>query len=155
MTRAGFTFFGVECPECGSILTSSRRAGLDGAGQRIRVRQCRTCEHRFNTVEVPAQFVFNRLDATNEPKTYATKAGSGHLAVTVTVVDPPRKTTCRKGLHVMDDANTYVAKVGSRHCRACKRLAGDKYRIYARDYLRTYKREWSQQRAAARRKPAA
>lgn len=164
MTREGFTIDGVECPECGSVRTGCNRAGFDGNGNRIRVRDCRDCGLRFNTVEAPAEFVFNRMDTSklerdrrrnalrigpdHEAKRFQPTRGTGWLEVDVRVYEMKPSNKCRRGLHELTPDNVYLNKTtGNRKCRICSRAASAAYRAHVR-----MKRE---EREAARRERAA
>ena len=159
MTAPGFTIMGVECPDpdCGSVKTRTDYAGMDEDGHRIRVRGCDDCGNRFTTVEVAVPFRFWRADTVHPDKDRARRFGPqrrhhdvrsrDRIVVSARVIEGEPSPYCRKGLHIMDEGNTYITpSTGKRQCRACRKEADRKYREHSRDYLRTYKREWDQRR---------
>lgn len=62
MGTKGMKMLGTECTECGDLRTGVTSAGLDSEGNRIRIRACRNCGYHFTTIEIPFDFVFNRMD---------------------------------------------------------------------------------------------
>lgn len=162
---------GVQCPQCKGYRTGCKNAGYDGAGNRIRVRVCKNCGYRGNTVEAWADFVFNRMDVSkverdrarnarriapeHEPKDFVPSSrGLGRLHVTVVAIEIPRSNKCRRGLHLLTPDNAYVnTTTGHRKCRACARAAAAVYREQNRDRLRASRRA-SEARRRARDKQA-
>jgi hypothetical protein len=147
MPEAGWVMAGVECTSCGDLRTGTAKAGLDEGGHRIRQRECRNCGARFTTVEVPFEFVFNRVDTakpqreakrlTAQRKSFSAvpRVANDRFVVTHSADERPGRTPspsvhirlvhgrksdrCRRGLHSLTGTNAIVRADGSRTCRAC------------------------------------
>jgi len=157
----GTKMLGVECPECGDLRTGVAKAGLDSEGHRIRSRKCKGCDYIFTTVEVPIPFVFNNMDVAKsdrEQKRIAAKRtkyksaprrvnsyfvvneivgdsrrGNAGYGASIRFVPARKANICRRGLHPLNKANTYVRSNGSRICKACRREWGRAYRASLRE----------------------
>lgn len=160
--NTGTKIQGVECPECGSLFSSGRHGGYSPSGHRIRRRVCKDCDHHFNTVEVAADFIFNRVDTSSQeksrkrsvkrpPKYHTTelraiRASNDDLLVTVSVRKGRENPWCYKLLHRMYGDNVYITKRGHRRCYACVREARrERARVELLvngDAVRAMKRNW-------------
>ncbi len=179
MSTTGIRLKGVECPECGSIFTNAYRAGYSPEGHRIRTRACKTCDHRFTTVEVAAEFIFERVDTLSHERAVKRSQSrprkfrlgpkpqyrsNDELIVKVTVKPGAKNLWCRKRLHRMVGKNLLVNERGHRRCRQCirdyNRERSRLERIVDPDGVRARQRAWEaknrdkikQQRAARKLK---
>ena len=149
---------GVECTECGSLYTGVHKAGIDANGVRLRRRQCKTCGHLFNTIEIPMEFDFYNTDTMREPErvrvarkstdyfeiTYSkshTRTNSDKIgAVRAKLVFGKPSDYCYSGRHRFT-ADNIVMKKGKRTCKACIREREKAYYEVHRDIVNHQRRE--------------
>ena len=116
---------GVECPECGGLLTKVSQSNLDVEGNRVRTRRCQDCDHQFGTVEVALPGLsFPRTQRTRNPMRVAVpqhvSVKQDGKTVVLKVIAPKYANTCRKG-HPWTPENIYrPPRTGRRTCRQCR-----------------------------------